>query len=229
MDEFDIKVRTFRLIFNSREDFKNQAGEISDLSVKKIACPKHSAIEVELDKFVTFARRLRLSVTSKLMQKQAMMIVFANGIENFYSSTGYIENFIRRNKIHSSVRSLGRESTALRSNYEERMAEIHPISNACSLSTIYNKDESGLFYPLCPHMSNSSSDESRATVRGTELQRHKKRISIVLLVNRYGSHHVPVWYIGHASEPRCFRGNRFGPLKKYYSFQTNTWMDSDQF
>ena len=47
-------------------------------------------------------------------------------------------------------------------------------------------------------------------------------------MNVDGSHHVLVRYLGPATEPRCFRDTRFVPLKKYYSHQTNFWMDSDQ-
>ena len=38
-------------------------------------------------------------------------------------------------------------------------------------------------------------DEDRSTTRGTEMQKHKSRVSIVMCVNADGSHVLPVSYI----------------------------------
>ena len=93
------------------------------------------------------------------------------------------------------------------------MTEIRSIAQGYPLRNIYNMDESGLFYRMCPRMSYLSPDEKRKEVRGTELQRHKSRLTIVLCVYGDGSHPVPVKYIGSASHPRCFRDSRFAYLK----------------
>ncbi len=121
---------------NSRKELKNQARKTSDSGVQRILCPKYLVIGVELDKFITFARRLRLPVSRQLIKERAMMIGLTNVIEDYNSIIGYIEKFIRRNNINRSVRLHGRGGTSLPSNYEQRMEEIRSIANAYSLYII---------------------------------------------------------------------------------------------
>ncbi len=120
------------------------------------------------------------------------MIALANGITELNGRNGYIEKFISRNTIHRTVRLHGHGASVLPSNYEERTIEVRTIRNPYPLHNIYNMDESGSFYRLCPRMSYLSSKESRASAHVTGLQHHKNRISIVLCVNSDGSHTVSV-------------------------------------
>ncbi len=154
-------------MINSREVLQNQGRSVSNSNVKRILRPKFPVVDSEIHKFVTFARRSKLPVTRQLMQKREFMIALTNNIADFNGSNGYIDKFIRRNNIHRSVRLHGRGGTAPPCNSEERMSEIRSIANAYPLHTIYNMDESGLFYRLCPRMSYLYSDETCATVRGT--------------------------------------------------------------
>ena len=80
-----------------------------------------------------------------------------------------------------------------------------------------------------PRRSYLAPTESSRTVRGTDLQRSKARISILLCVNGDGSHYVPVQYICHSDNPRYFLDNRFSELKIHYRSQANEWMDSTEF
>ena len=50
-----------------------------------------------------------------------------------------------------------------------------------------------------------------------------------MAVNADGSHILPVWYIGHAKKPKCFRFSRNTALKSFYSNQTNAWMESKEY
>ena len=47
-------------------------------------------------------------------------------------------------------------------------------------------------------------------------------------MNGDGSHFVPVHYIGHSANPRCFHDNRCSELKTHYRSQVNAWMDSTE-
>ena len=47
-----------------------------------------------------------------------------------------------------------------------------------------------------------------------------------MAVNADGSHILPVWYIGHANNPKCVRDSRYTALKSFYNDQTNAWVDS---
>ncbi len=77
-----------------------------------------------------------------------------------------------------------------------------------------------------PRYSYLSPAETRKTVRGTELQKQKARITVVLCVNADGSHNIPVRYIGHSSKPRCLSDERFEYLTENCSSQPNAWVDN---
>ncbi len=89
------------------------------------------------------------------------------------------------------------------------MRETRAIAQSNRLQHIYNVDEYGLFYTLGPMLSYLPPTENRQNVFGTDLQRNKDRITIVLCVNGDGSHTIPVSYVGHVAGPRCFRDSRF--------------------
>ena len=47
--------------------------------------------------------------------------------------------------------------------------------------------------------------ECRASTRGTEMQKHKQRVTIVMCINADGSHAFPVYYIRKAEIPMCLQ------------------------
>ena len=69
-----------------------------------------------------------------------------------------------------------------------RMQEIRVTVRAYPLHMVYNMDENGLFYRMGLNSSCLLQSEDRASVRGTELQKHKARLTAVFCVNADGSH-----------------------------------------
>ena len=117
----------------------------------------------------------------------------------------------------------------LPADHAERMQEIREVSAQYQLKNIWNMDESGLFYRNGPRRSYLTSNENRSETRGTELQTHKQRVSIVMAVNADGSHSFPEHYIGQSQNAVCFRPQHFNYLKELYHSQQNGWMDSNGF
>ena len=160
------------------------------------------------------------------MKECALTTALTRGITTFKASNGSMEKFMKRAGIDSSVRLHGRGGPTIPNGHEDGMNQIRDVCFLYPLRNTYNMDESGLFYRLCPRMSCLPSSKIRRDVRGTDLQRNKNRITIV---TAYGSHILPVWYIGHASNSKCFRDSRHTALKSFYSNQTNAWMGSKEY
>ena len=95
------------------------------------------------------------------MQERARIAAQKCSVQNFKSSNGYIEKFLRRTEVHNSVRLHGRENSALPASHSEKMAEIRSITQGYPLRNIYNMEETGLFYRMCPRMSYLSLDEKK--------------------------------------------------------------------
>ena len=229
LEEFGIAERTLRRYVKNKQSLQEQAHDQQALTAKRALYAKYPAIDDELLKFVKFARELRLPVTRHLMQERAKMVATTFGVDNFGGSNGFIEKLMRRWNILKSVHLHGRGGSVLPPNHEERMSEISAIAQSYRLENVYNMDESGLFYRLGSRMSYLSPTENRQNVLGTDLQRNKNRITIVLRVNGDGSHTMPVSYIGHVAGPSCIQDSRFNYLKSHYNHQSNAWMDSSQF
>ena len=90
-----------------------------------------------------------------------------------------------------------------------RMEEIRSTFGNYSMKMVYNMDETGLFYRMCPNRTYLFALEDRSTTRGTELQKHKSRVTAVLCVNTDGSHTLPPRYIGKSVNSKCFNDPRF--------------------
>ena len=95
------------------------------------------------------------------MQERELRTEFKKGIHDFKASNGYIENFMRRAVLQSSVRLVGLSGSSILYGHKERMNQIEEICSVYPLWDIYNMDESGFFYSLCPRISYLSSSENR--------------------------------------------------------------------
>ena len=99
------------------------------------------------------------------MQERALTAALTKGITTFKASNGFIKKFMKTAGIDSSVPLHGRGCSTIPNGHENRMNQICDICSLYPLRNIYNMDESGLFYRLCPRMSYFSSSEIRRDVR----------------------------------------------------------------
>ena len=81
---------------------------------------------------------------------------------------------MRRASIQISIQLHGRGGSTIPNGHEKRMYQIQEICSMYPLRNIYNMDESGLFYRLCPRISYFSSFETEEmfeelTFRGTKI------------------------------------------------------------
>ena len=143
------------------------------------------------------------------MQERTRITARNLELTDFKGSNGCIERFIIRTKVHKPIHLHGWSASALLENYAAMMREIREIASVYYLIGIYKMDESGLLYRMGPRESYLSPSEYPGLERGTDLQKQKARITIVLCVNAGSSDSVPVRYIGLSAEPRCFRDSRF--------------------
>ena len=130
--------------------------------------------------------------------------------------------------MQPSLKLHGKAGSSLPVPTADRMVEIRDVLSQYDPKNIYNIDESALFCRLGPSRTYLTVNGSRRDKRGTESQKQKNRISIVMRVNCDGCHILPVCYIGTATNPHCFRDPRFASLKEnYWDSQTDGWTAMD--
>ena len=140
-----------------------------------------------------------------------------------------MEKFLRQSSIQPSFRLHGKGGNTQVPGTDDRMQEIRGILSTYQLMNTYNVDESGLPYRMGPNRTYLTASENRAETRGTEMQKHKQSVSIVMCVNADGSHAFPVHYIGKSRNPMSVRSAQFSHLKSNYWSQSNGWIDSKGF
>ncbi len=160
-------------MIKDKASWKTQAASGTPLTVKRKLNAKHPEIDSEILNFLRVARKIRLPVTRQLMQERAKLTASSNGIIRFKGSNGYIEKFIRRSSVRSSVCSHAKGGWKPPANHLERMENLRPRASTYSLKNIYKVDEIGFLYWIGPLYSYLSPAETRRTVRGTELHKQK--------------------------------------------------------
>ena len=114
-------------------------------------------------------------------------------------------------------------------NHTIRMEEIRSTVGSYPMKMVYNMDETGLFYRQRPNRTYLLASGDRRNTGGTELQKHKSRVTAVLCVNAYGSHALPPRYVGKSVSPKCLNDPRFSHYRNFYSSQLKGSIGSDGF
>ena len=110
---------------------------------------------------------------------------------------------------------------------EHRSFEIYRLNMISEVSITWTRVDH--FYRKTSQTTYLTQEGSSSTSRGTERQKHKRCVSIVMCINAGGSHGLSVSYIGTASNPKCFQDARFIAVRQNYRSQSNGWMDSKRF
>ena len=138
------------------------------------------------------------------MLERVRITAHALNITRFKGRNGYIQSFLRYNKVQKFARLYSEDNAILPDCHAQRMAEIRGISALYRLKNIYNVDESSPFYRKDRKRPYLAPGETAETVRGTDSQKHKAYITMSFTLNGDGSHEIAVWYIGHVAQMRCF-------------------------
>jgi DDE superfamily endonuclease/Fission yeast centromere protein N-terminal domain/Tc5 transposase DNA-binding domain len=113
-------------------------------------------------------------------------------------SNGWLAGFKKRYNLKERRRHGEGASAQIDEESEAIMAEIRRVGREYGPENTYNMDESGFFWKLKPDRSLSSFE-----AHGTKKQ--KARITANFCCNAAGTDKLPIWFIGTAKRPNCFR------------------------
>jgi hypothetical protein len=120
-------------------------------------------------------------------------------------SEGWLHGFKSRHKIKSR-RLFGESGAAqLGEECERIMADIREAARGYDARDVYNMDETGFNWRTVPEI-------SLGTTQHKGGKKDKARITAVMCCNAMGTDRVPIWYIGKAARPTCFRTARIERL-----------------
>lgn len=85
------------------------------------------------------------------------------------------------------------------------MADIQETARRYDAGDIYNMDETGFRWRTVPEI-------SQGTAQHKGGKKDMARITAVMCCNATGTDRMPIWYIGQAAQPTCFRTARIRGL-----------------
>ena len=135
-------------------------------------------------------------------------------------SDGWLRRFKHRYNIRQRNK-YGEGGSADHSDQTAKMiADIRDASVFYNPEDIYNMDETGYFWKMIPEKSNK-------TERVGDQQQEKARITVALTCNATGSRKLPIWFIGKAARPLCFRAANIPGLESLgavWRYNSTAWM-----
>lgn len=166
-----------------------------------------------------------ISFISKAKEIQEKMIEKDPSIKELKFSNGWLDSFKQRNGIHSK-RMVGEKHFV---DIEKSIPQIKCIKSIIhyficeyGLNSIYNSDETGLFYHSLGILSHSQNNQSISILNT------KDRVSMLFTVSLDGEKRKPL-IIGKSKKPRGYKVDLQDKYNMNYTHQTKSWMTTEIF
>lgn len=212
-------------------DFVDSVDSVDGLCRKKARTAKDSHLDQAL--FGWFVQEQSMSgtpVSGPILQAQAAkMHATLHGPEapEFCASTGWLARFRKRHgivytKITGDVRSADHEAAARFPEEFRAYVEEHGLCD----DQIYNTDETALYSRMLPDHTLALRTD---TTKTHGFKQSKDRVTLLLTVNKTGSHKLKPLVIGRYNNPRCLKNVNRSTLPVEYTHSKNAWMTSRLF
>ena len=100
------------------------------------------------------------------------------------------------------------------------MQEIRAVLSRFDLRYIYNCDETAYYWRVQP-------DRGLSTQQLAGKKKDNERISVMIIANGNGSEREPLWIIGTAKNPQCFKNVNINSLGCQYCWNKKAWTRTD--
>ncbi|XP_069134649.1 tigger transposable element-derived protein 6-like [Argopecten irradians] len=192
---------------------------------KKSRNAKFPEVEQALLAWFNNARAQNVTVSGEILREKARFFAERLGIKSneFDCSTGWLERFKSRHSI--TFKRVCGESNDVQSSSKdmsEWKAKLASILKDYDADSIYNADETGIFYRLLP---DKTLEYKSVSCHGGK--QSKERLTAMVCSNMSGSDKLPLLVIGKSQNPRCFKNIK--TLPTLYRANKKAWMTSELF
>jgi hypothetical protein len=208
-------------ILDNKDAILLEYNSLKNPKKKSLKKTKLEHVDEGLKKFIRQCNNEGVVVNGVLLQEKALDIAKASStVINFKASSGYLNNFKRRNLVFYKTIH-GQDDSVEPEIIEMWYIKLDDLLHLLDPKNIYNGDELGLFWRLQASKTHVMSD----TVCKMGKQ-SKERITIFLCSNMVGDKFDPL-VIGKSANPRGF--NIMSNLDMSYYSNKTAWMTSDIF
>jgi hypothetical protein len=189
---------------------------------------QHPVLERALIEWYQLLQAKRMNITGDMLKDAARQLwsqipdLAVNPPLNF--SSGWLDGFKRRHQIKKYRRSgediqSGEAGLVDIETGREHHGELCDIIEFYPPKDRYNMDETGLFWKALP--------DTTLVERQAGLKKDNSRISLVLCSNASGDDRLPLWIIGKAASPRCFKGINLQSMNMTWKSNAKAWMTTE--
>jgi hypothetical protein len=165
---------------------------------------QHPVLERALIEWYQLLQGRGINITGDMLKEAARQLwsqipeLAVNPPLNF--SSGWLDGFKRRHQIKKYRRSgeAGEVDIEVSHERHEHSGELCDIIKSYSPKDLYNMDETGLFWKALP--------DTTLVERQAGRKKDNAHISLAICSNASGDDRLPLWIIGKAASPRCFKG-----------------------
>jgi hypothetical protein len=162
-----------------------------------------------------------LILSGPIIQEKAKEFATLFDINGFLASGGWLNNFKRRNNLHTFKIS-GEAGSAPINEISQMRVELQEVLQEYELRDIWNCDETALFWRLEP-----CKTIAHSPVLGKK--RPKERVSILATCNASGDEKLPLLFIHKYQTPRVLKGIEKKSLPVWYYWNSKAWMQRSIF
>ena len=124
---------------------------------------------------------------------------------------GWLTGFKKRHAMKARVHHGEAASAQLDEECARIIEDIREEAKKYSANCVYNMDETGKYWKMKP-------DRSLTTMAEHGRKKDKARITACLTCNATGTDRLPIWFIGKARRPACFRNEHLDSLQSIGAF-----------
>ncbi|KAJ8865955.1 hypothetical protein PR048_033479 [Dryococelus australis] len=186
-------------ILKMREEIVNAVQkEGHNLQAKSLRGAMHVDLEQAMSEWYSQQKAQNIPISGPTMQRKANEFAVRLGIENFKSSSGWVERFKTRRGI-SGIKVNGDSPLVNRRSRREWLLFLQNALGRYQPQDVYSTDELGMFHNLMPDRTLSV---KRYKYKDVE-RRKERRLTVLLCCNMDGSDKMKPLVIGKFKKPRC--------------------------
>lgn len=189
---------------------------------KRLRLAKYPEIETAVITWVKEMRSADIPLSGPIIMAKAADFALRLNVEDFVASEGWFHRFRDRHNLVFRVLSGEAKEVDAETCATWRSGALQQYLESYSAHDIFNADETALFYKLQPDRTVTFKGDSCAGGK-----RSKERITVLVAANMTGTEKVPLFVVGKAHKPRCFKNIRTLPTE--YSANSKAWMTGELF
>ena len=221
-DKYGIDISTISKLYKKREKItKDFHSSLLAADCKRMRTSVYTDVEEALLKWFKQTRAAQLPISGPMLAEIAESLAKEMGLLDWKCSNGFLERFKKRHNIAFKV-AAGEAASVEQAAVDDWISRLPNIIEGYKADDIFNMDETGMFYKLLPDRTLCFRNEK---CHGGK--RAKDRLTAAVCCNMSGTEKWPLFVIGKAQNPRCFKNVKSLPVT--YKANKRAWMTGELF